>query len=319
MSESYDIYFAGQIVDGFDDASVRKNVARLFKADEKTLTRLFSGKPQLLKRGVDKSTALKYKAALNKAGAVPLIRAATGTRPSPAVSSEHASGATASKQRAPDPAAAEPGRGSTLAERLAALTGESSPSATGAAAASTAAATTAAASTAAASTAAATTAAASTPPTPSSEGDVATDSDANLSLAPVGSDVLREEERAVVEELQIDVSAIELAEADDELPLAPPAEPPPPVPDTSHLAMGEVGEVIPHIENVVPIIDPDVSHLTMGAVGEAIPHLEVHEEPVNPDISGIELAPEGSEVLEEQYRRHVTAAAPNTDHLSLEA
>ena len=57
----------------------------------------------------------------------------------------------------------------------------------------------------------------------------------------------------------------------------------------------------------------------MDGADEVNPHLEIHQTPVNPDISGIELAPEGSEVLEEQYRRHIPPAAPNTDHLSLEA
>jgi hypothetical protein len=295
MSESYDIYFAGKIVEGFDEASVRENVARLFKADEKTLARLFSGTPQLVKRGVDKPTALKYKTALNRAGAVPVIRAAVGTQPTPAPASETPPSAAVAEKTVTEPAPDASGRTGTLAERLAALTGESAPAA--AAAASPAA-----------------------PATTDASGQAQpADTDANLSLAPVGSDVLKADERPVVEELQIDTSAIELAEAEDDTPLAAPAEPPPPAPDTSHLAMGEVGEVIPHIETVVPLLNPDVSHLSMGEVGEPIPHLEIHRQPVNPDISGIDLAPEGSDLLEAQYRRHITATAPNTDHLSLEA
>ena len=76
MSQRYDIFFAAQLVDGFDEATVRANLATLFKANDQKLDKLFSGKAQPIKRGVDKQTALKYKAALQKAGAVSLIRAA---------------------------------------------------------------------------------------------------------------------------------------------------------------------------------------------------------------------------------------------------
>lgn len=41
-------------------------------------------------------------------------------------------------------------------------------------------------------------------------------------------------------------------------------------------------------------------------------------EAVNPDISAISLAPEGSDVLEEKFRKHDEAKAPSTDHISLE-
>ena len=44
MKERYDIYFAGQILDGIDPISVRDKLAKLFKADKSTLNLLFSGK-----------------------------------------------------------------------------------------------------------------------------------------------------------------------------------------------------------------------------------------------------------------------------------
>jgi hypothetical protein len=50
-------------------------MGRLFNADESTLDKLFSGKSQLLKRNCDKATALKYKQAIEQAGALPVIKA----------------------------------------------------------------------------------------------------------------------------------------------------------------------------------------------------------------------------------------------------
>ena len=43
-------------------------------------------------------------------------------------------------------------------------------------------------------------------------------------------------------------------------------------------------------------------------------------EPESPalDLSGLEVAPAGSDVLEEQYRDRKTPPAPDTGHLSLE-
>jgi hypothetical protein len=76
MDTRYNVYFAGQVLEGQDPASVRSRLGQLFKADEATLDKLFSGKTQLVKRDCDKATALKYQQAMERAGAAPLIRAA---------------------------------------------------------------------------------------------------------------------------------------------------------------------------------------------------------------------------------------------------
>ncbi|MEP5766627.1 MAG: hypothetical protein ABJ308_18660 [Halieaceae bacterium] len=283
MSQSYDIFFAAQLVEGFEEATVRDNLGKLFKANAETLDKLFSGKPQMIKRGVDKQAAIKYKAALQKAGAVALIRANTPAetpKPQPAAEDDLPSSAAISNAAAPkptatpapadEPAEEAPAPGS-MAERIAALAAE-----------------------------------------PSSG-----TFDESLTLAPAGTEVLREDEREVFEELDIDTSAIHIDTEYSGEGIAP-QEPAPPAPDTEHLSMGEVGEDIPHLEESVEALDPDTSHLSMGEVGEDIPHLEEVVEPVNPDISNLDLAPEGSDVLEEQYRKHEDAEAPNTDHISLE-
>ena len=69
MTERYNVYFAGRLVDGHDLDSVREKLAKVFNADQQTLDKLFSGKVQLIKSDCDKATALKYKVAMQRAGA----------------------------------------------------------------------------------------------------------------------------------------------------------------------------------------------------------------------------------------------------------
>lgn len=86
MEPLYDVCFAGQLLDGQELKSVRNKIQKLFKANPETLEKLFSGKNQILKRGCDKATALKYKNAIEAAGAKPIIRAGEVTAdPVPAI------------------------------------------------------------------------------------------------------------------------------------------------------------------------------------------------------------------------------------------
>jgi len=84
MSGRFDVLFAGELLEGFDAATVRLNLGRLFKADEATLDKLFSGKPQILKRDADAATARKYQQALENAGASPVLRPCGAAVASPA-------------------------------------------------------------------------------------------------------------------------------------------------------------------------------------------------------------------------------------------
>ncbi len=277
VSDLYDIFYAGKIVDGVDEAVVRANMAKLFKANPETLEKLFSGKPQLIKRGVEKAAAIKYKSAMQKAGAVPLIRA-------------HAAAKAAAKAE-PAPAPKPEQKKQTMAERLAALTGEDTPAGEQAAAT------------------------AKPASAPSAAPAAAPTADSAFTLAPPGSDVLSDAERSHVEAQEVDTSAIQLAPEF----AAPQAEPreEPPAPDTSHISLGDVGEEIPTLGQDLIELDPDISHLSMGEVGEDIPHLELEQETVDVDTSAIDLAPEGSDVLEEQYRKKDEAAVPDTSHIKL--
>ena len=76
MEPLYNIYFAGEVMEGQDPVAVREALGKLFRADVATLDRLFSGEAQAVKRNCDKATALKYKQAMEKAGARPLIKRA---------------------------------------------------------------------------------------------------------------------------------------------------------------------------------------------------------------------------------------------------
>lgn len=283
MTQRYDIFFAGKLVDGFDEASVRANVGKLFKANEEALQKLFSGKPQIIKRGVEKAAAIKYKSALQKAGGVALIRAhaeapAETAKPAPAASAP-ADPSPFTDEQLPSSADIKPTEpaeqpAQSMADRIAAMTEEPAPAA-------------------------------------------AAVFGGGISLAPAGTSVLNEEEREVYEELDIDTSAIHLSSEQD-TPVAASAEAAPPAPDVSHLSMGEVGEEIPHLESTEEQLNPDVSHLSLGEPGEEIPHLDEEKELLDPDISGIDLAPEGSELLEPEYKKVDDAKAPDTGHLSLE-
>lgn len=84
MSVRFDVLYAGQLLEGRDASTVRLNLGRLFKADEATLDKLFSGKPQILKRDADEATARKYQQALATAGAHALLRPCADSAPVPA-------------------------------------------------------------------------------------------------------------------------------------------------------------------------------------------------------------------------------------------
>ncbi len=100
MEERYNVYFAGQVLEGYDVRGVRDALAKVFNADQPTLDRLFSGKAQLIKRDCDKTTALKYQATMERAGAASMVKLS-------------ANGAVSSNT--------PPARAMTAAEKIAAL------------------------------------------------------------------------------------------------------------------------------------------------------------------------------------------------------
>jgi hypothetical protein len=268
MEARYNIYFAGQLLEGQDLSTVRSKLAKIFNADEPTLDKLFSGKTQLLKRDCDKATALKYKQAIERAGGQPVIKAVEV--------------AAAPVETAPVTPAM------SAAERIAALAAAPEEIRYGSSNEAAAAA-------------------------PAQE-DSTTD---GVGLAPAGSDVLREDERCTPVAREIDTSGLAVdasAQRLSEESAAPPA-----APDTSHLDMGEVGEMIPNLPSHEKPLSPNIDSIDLAPDGTDFSDCATPEaaEPVL-DLSELNLAPEGAELLDEEYRKHDQATAPATDHIALE-
>ena len=75
MSDSrFDILFGGELLPGFAPEVVGENLGKLFKATPETVTRLMAGGVHALKKGADLETALKYQAAMQRAGAKAILR-----------------------------------------------------------------------------------------------------------------------------------------------------------------------------------------------------------------------------------------------------
>ncbi len=69
----YLVRFHGDIDERYAIDEVKRNLTALFKAPPEKIDRLFSGAPAVIKNNVDRATALKYQAAMKKAGAICLI------------------------------------------------------------------------------------------------------------------------------------------------------------------------------------------------------------------------------------------------------
>ena len=87
MSEKlYNLEFSGQIIPGWDSDEVKANLAKLLKANEEKIFKLFSGGRFFIKKNVDHKTAIKINNALKDAGAdciIAPIQDASATAPPP--------------------------------------------------------------------------------------------------------------------------------------------------------------------------------------------------------------------------------------------
>ena len=66
----FEVAFSGQIHDDARLDEVKAKIARMFKADEVTIARLFSGKRIVIKKNLTAEAADKYSIAFMKAGAI---------------------------------------------------------------------------------------------------------------------------------------------------------------------------------------------------------------------------------------------------------
>ncbi len=83
---NHSIVFTGKIREGATPEETRRNLAEIFKiGDPAILERVFSGKPVILKKGLDESEARKQEMILYMAGAVCEVRVAPPPAPAPPV------------------------------------------------------------------------------------------------------------------------------------------------------------------------------------------------------------------------------------------
>lgn len=75
MSDEYSVIVAGKVIDGFTVDQVKANVSKLFSLDGAKVSKLFSGKPIALRRGLSKERATKLRAALTNAGMLAVVKA----------------------------------------------------------------------------------------------------------------------------------------------------------------------------------------------------------------------------------------------------
>lgn len=74
MSNTFEVVFSGEVIDGYDAAETRAKIGKLFNADEAKIARLFSGSSIVIKKNLDQATANKYLGAFKNAGAVAIVR-----------------------------------------------------------------------------------------------------------------------------------------------------------------------------------------------------------------------------------------------------
>jgi len=74
MSNTFEVVFSGEVLDGFDPAETRAKIGKLFNADEAKIARLFSGNSIVIKKDLDEATANKYVGAFKNAGANAIAR-----------------------------------------------------------------------------------------------------------------------------------------------------------------------------------------------------------------------------------------------------
>lgn len=68
MTTEYRVVFAGAVLDGHEAEAVKQTAGQRLKVTPEQLTRLFSGKPVVLKKGLSISAAEQYVAELNRIG-----------------------------------------------------------------------------------------------------------------------------------------------------------------------------------------------------------------------------------------------------------
>jgi hypothetical protein len=82
--ESYKVILEGTLRQGFDRAQAIARLAKAFKQDAQVTERLLSGKPRIIRKGLDYATARKYQETLEKMGAASHMEPESSSSPLPA-------------------------------------------------------------------------------------------------------------------------------------------------------------------------------------------------------------------------------------------
>jgi len=90
MSDTYKIVFRGDIAPGHTLVEVKSRLAGMFRLDEESVAKLFSGRPVTIKRNLNGVDAKTWCDTLRKAGAVAQAVAESESAPSASVSSTEA-------------------------------------------------------------------------------------------------------------------------------------------------------------------------------------------------------------------------------------
>lgn len=114
MSETYSVVVSGQLVEGFELDQVKQSIVGVFKLSPAQVDKLMCGKPVALKRGIEKSKAVKLSQRLQELGAVSIIKAAAAAK-KPTVNQAQPT-ATAKPEPKPKPKQAAPAAAPVEAE-----------------------------------------------------------------------------------------------------------------------------------------------------------------------------------------------------------
>jgi hypothetical protein len=83
--------------------------------------------------------------------------------------------------------------------------------------------------------------------------------------------------------------------------------------------MGAVGDRIPNLPSSATPLSPNMDGLVLSAAGTDFSDCALPEAQALPlDLSHLEALPPGAIPLEEQRRRPLPVATPDTDHISLQ-
>lgn len=146
--------------------------------------------------------------------------------------------------------------------------------------------------------------------------DIAAAEGGIMTLAPPLSDVLRDDERPVVAELDIDTSRLQLKEAGSRLS----NKSPPTIytVNTDHLGLAEVGALIPTLSTTQQKPIPNTTDIKLDNSGADMDHVtSPAQEALQMNLSALQMEPPDSDMLEEHPLKTKDGTVPSTDHLSL--